>query len=81
MQGSKPTKVPYSPCTGEKASPTAPATWGTYARALSLYDQMRMNGIGYVFSPADPYTGIDLDKCRDPASGIIQPWAHTSSRR
>ena len=31
-------------------------------------------GIGYVFSPEDPFTGIDLDNCID-ANGNIKPWA------
>jgi primase-polymerase (primpol)-like protein len=29
-------------------------------------------GVGFEFSPADPYAGIDLDKCRDP-----QTWEDT----
>jgi putative DNA primase/helicase len=34
-----------------------------------------MDGVGYVFSAEDPYTGIDLDKCRDPETGAIADWA------
>jgi len=33
------------------------------------------DGIGFVFCNADPYAGIDLDKCRDPETGEIEPWA------
>jgi putative DNA primase/helicase len=66
------TKVPYSPLTGERASPTAPTTWGTYKQAIRLCEQMGMDGVGYVFSAEDPYTGIDLDKCRDPTTGAIE---------
>ena len=28
-----------------------------------------------MFSSGDPFAGIDLDKCRDPESGEIEPWA------
>ncbi|HQL55528.1 MAG TPA: hypothetical protein PLQ87_12535, partial [Phycisphaerae bacterium] len=31
-------------------------------------------GVGFVFTPDDPYAGIDLDDCID-ASGQIKPWA------
>src|SRR5262245_47762184 len=71
----KPTKVPYSPLTGERARPNDPATWGTFEQALALYHQCGMGGIGYVFSAEDPYAGVDLDKCREPATGAIDPGA------
>jgi hypothetical protein len=32
------------------------------------------SGIGFVFSPDDPYFGIDLDDCLD-AEGNLKPWA------
>jgi primase-polymerase (primpol)-like protein len=33
----KPTKVPYSPLTGEKASTTDPETWASYSEAVEAY--------------------------------------------
>ena len=31
--------------------------------------------MGFVFSSADPFTGIDLDGCVDPATGEVAVWA------
>jgi primase-polymerase (primpol)-like protein len=31
--------------------------------------------VGFIFSPDDPFCGIDIDKCRDPATGKIKKWA------
>jgi putative DNA primase/helicase len=33
------------------------------------------DGIGFVFSSADPFVGIDLDDCRDPETGELAKWA------
>ena len=69
----KSTKVPYTPRTGRKASSTDLTTWGTLEEALEVMD--RYDGIGFVLCSGDPYTGIDLDHCRDPVTGEIEPWA------
>ncbi len=57
------TKIPYNPETNRKASTTDPATWTDYgtASAASGYD-----GVGFVVTKEDPYTGIDLDTCLGP---------------
>lgn len=70
-RGGKPTKVPYNARTGQLAESDNPATWASYTVALAAgaaYD-----GIGYVFSADDPFTGIDLDDCLD--GEAIAPWA------
>jgi putative DNA primase/helicase len=69
------TKIPWSPHTGREAKSNDPATWGSFERALQCHHQRQMDGVGFVFSPDDPYCGVDLDKCRDPATGLIHPWA------
>jgi putative DNA primase/helicase len=73
---SKPTKPPLNPHTGEYASTTDPATWGTLQDALRF---RRKNpsaaGVGFVFTKNDPHAGVDLDKCRNPETGEIAPWA------
>ncbi len=72
-----PTKVPYMAGTLRRASSTDPATWTTFEDARAAYEAAEppYDGIGFVFSDDDPYCGIDLDKCRNPESGDIAPWA------
>lgn len=51
-------KLPYSPRTGAMASSVDPETWVTYAEAAQAkgYD-----GIGFVFTAADPFWFLDID--------------------
>lgn len=64
-------KIPFSPKTGRRASSTDLMTWGTFFEALEALDTGRYDGVGFVFCSADPYSGIDLDKCRDPETGKL----------
>lgn len=61
----KPRKVPYNPATGQRASSTDPTTWADYQTAVDRMGDY--NGIGFVFTEADPFVFVDLDDCRDPA--------------
>jgi putative DNA primase/helicase len=72
--GDKPDKVPYSARTGRKASSTDLLTWSTFQDSLEANENGDHAGLGFVFSSADPYTGIDLDDCVD-ADGEIALWA------
>jgi putative DNA primase/helicase len=72
--GEKPDKVPYSARTGCKASSTDLMTWSTFEEALEAYKNGEYAGLGFVFSSADPYAGIDLDDCVD-ERGEIASWA------
>src|SRR5829696_5071077 len=71
----KPTKVPYSPLTSEKARVTDPAGWTGYAEAVAAFRERGYDGIGFVFMKDDPFCGIDLDDCLDPETDEIEPWA------
>lgn len=73
-QGGKSTKVPYNPKTGTYASTVDPATWATFDEALAALETGRLGGVGFVFTSADPFVGVDLDDCVDD-NGSIQPWA------
>src|SRR5215204_4137890 len=71
----KPTKVPYSPLTGKKASSTDPQTWASYTEAVKAYREHGYGGIGLVFGEHDPFCGVDLDGCLNPETGEIEEWA------
>ncbi len=69
------TKCPVSSTRGGKASSINPATWGTFEQALAACQNCTdLVGVGFVFTPDDPYAGIDLDDCID-SGGQIKPWA------
>jgi putative DNA primase/helicase len=69
------TKVPYTPSTGRKASSRDLLTWRPFEEALAAYRQGDCHGIGFMFSSADPYCGVDLDGCRNPTTGELAAWA------
>jgi hypothetical protein len=71
----KPTKVPYSPTTGRRASSTNPQTWTGYPEALRACKEHGYGGIGFVFTPEDGLCGVDLDGCLDPETGEVEDWA------
>src|SRR5438128_569556 len=71
---SKPTKVPYI-ASRRRADTTKPGTWLTYAKARALARSDGFAGVGFVFTADDPYTGMDLDHCRNAETGAIDPWA------
>ena len=72
--GEKPDKVPFSARSGRKASSTDLMTWSTFEEATEAYEDGDYSGLGFVFSSADPYTGIDLDNCVN-EDGEIALWA------
>jgi putative DNA primase/helicase len=66
-------KVPHNPNTGHRASSTDPGTWGTFEQACAALATGRYDGLGFVLG--DGIAGVDLDKCRNPHTGEIAPWA------
>ena len=73
--GGKPTKVPHQ-IDGCLASSTDPHTWCSWDEALKAWQKnpRTWSGVGFVFSAADPFVGIDLDECLL-AAGKLKPWA------
>lgn len=70
-------KSPISPITGGGALETEPRTWASFDKAWSFANSHSLPGIGYVFHHDDPYSGIDIDRCRDPETGAINREAMT----
>jgi primase-polymerase (primpol)-like protein len=51
-----------------------PATWGGYHAPVLNVLAGKADGIGFVLTGTE-YGAIDLDKCRNPATGEIDAWA------
>jgi primase-polymerase (primpol)-like protein len=64
------TKIPISPWSGKAAACDKPQTWSSYRHVRYAMRRFRCDGVGFVFTEADPFCGIDLDQCRT-ADGII----------
>jgi hypothetical protein len=68
------TKVPYSARTGKYAKSNDPSTWSSFAEAEAAANAVGgYDGIGFCLSGL--FVGIDLDGCREPETGVIEPWA------
>src|SRR3954451_6908576 len=81
VRDGKPTKAPLR-TNGQYADSTKLSTWNTLAECEKALRSVRAAGIGFVLAherdtaarlPA--IVGVDLDGCRDPATGEIKPWA------
>jgi primase-polymerase (primpol)-like protein len=73
MRDGKRTKVPYNPSTHRRAKSTDPSTWGDFETAIRASSTRLYAGIGCMI--AAPYAAVDLDKCRDAETGVVEPWA------
>ena len=57
------------------AASTLPTTWSPADDAHAAVERWSLTGIGFVFTEPDPYSGIDIDTCREPDTGQIAEWA------
>ena len=69
----KQAKVPFNPRTQRTATNSLIDHCTSFEAAYAASSSY--NGIGFVFTADDPFTGIDLDGCRDPETGRIARWA------
>jgi hypothetical protein len=65
------TKIPYRP-NGSKAHSDKPATWSSYGDVIAVAGNFM--GIGFCLLNSD-LAAFDIDDCRDPVTGVIDPWA------
>lgn len=52
--------------------PNQPVAWRPFEKAIEVLE--RYDGVGFVFSSGDPYTGVDLDNCIQQETGEIEQW-------
>lgn len=74
----RPNKIPVNPKTGRNAKADDPTTWGSFDHAVKYWQAHKnkgIAGIGFEFCANDPFTGVDLDKCRNAETGEIELWA------
>lgn len=69
------TKPPYRPQAPEElAEVDDPSTWSDFATALHAYEAGQADGIGICLAGSN-LVAFDLDHCRDPKTGAIEPAA------
>ena len=59
-RGDKLAKLPFQ-TSGQPADSTDPKTWTSFDAAAGAYANGGFAGLGFVFTPDDPYCGVDLD--------------------
>lgn len=67
-------KIPINARTFQFAESNNPETWSTFEKASEAYlnEPDSFDGVGFVFTPDDPYCGIDFDNCVN-TDGTIDP--------
>ena len=74
------TKVPCQPDGGVAAKTDDPKTWGSYEACVRTVKRGKVDGIGFCLLGSG-FAAFDVDKCRDPATGDLRPYAQELLRR
>ena len=72
--GEKPTKVPYD-AEGFMTDVNRPGAGTSFDDALVAYSRGGFNGIGLILSKELGVTVLDIDGCRNPDTGVLDPLA------
>lgn len=64
------TKEPINPATGGLGKSTDASTWSSLDEAWARYERDGLGGVGFALN-GDGLVGIDIDHCRDAATGRI----------
>jgi len=74
QRNGKGSKIPYQ-ITGQRASSMDPSHWSSFDEVWGAINHFQsFSGIGFVFSQADDFVGVDLDNCFGP-DGQLDDWA------
>ncbi len=73
QRGAKWTKTPLQIANGHNAKSNDPSTWAPFTSAASSATGGRHDGIGFMLGGG--FAGVDLDRCVDPETHAIEPWA------
>ena len=69
------TKPPFRPAFPKAAAKSNdPSTWGSYEDAVAAFAAGEADGIGVMLLEGE-LAAADLDKCRDPVTGMLTLWA------
>lgn len=68
-------KVPIHPGSKRNLRWSDSRNYMTFREALGHLDRPGIDGLQFVLTHDDPFTVIDLDNCRDPITGVIDPEA------
>jgi hypothetical protein len=72
----KPRKTPYrADLPHTRASSTDPETWCSFEQAEAAYLDGDRTGVGLVLDGTGDLAGVDIDGCRDAATGTVEPAA------
>ena len=71
----KPKKTPIIVGAGTSLAWQKPENHVTYDEAVAAVQKHNLSGVGFVLTAGCGLIGGDLDGCRDPVSGTIEPWA------
>lgn len=75
------TKVPFiADAPRYKAASSRPSTWRSFEVAVAAYEAGEAHGIGFALA-GSTFGMFDLDDCRDPVTGDIEPWAQAQVNR